>query len=138
MNNDEWIELLNAINVHELLEESPSQKKPYLGLLLKKKETSTSRVFKDSIKPSQIDKPSKVVWSVTRSEYDSRAVQPKKPHQYLPMKTETEASKVLRIQLTPKSIHGQTTNILLGIIICSKSGMVYTFNSFLTPTRFCI
>ena len=103
VNNDEWIELLNGINVHELLEESPSKKKPYLGLLLKKKEASTSWVFKDSTKPSQIDKQSKVGLSVTRSEYDSRVVQPKKPHHCLPLKTETEASKVLKILLTPKS-----------------------------------
>ena len=104
-NGDEWIELLNGINVHELLDESPSKKKPYLVLLLKKKEasTSTSTVFKDSTKPSQIDKQSKVVLSVTRSEYDSRAVQPKKPHHCLPLKTETEAGKVLKIQLIPKS-----------------------------------
>ena len=83
VNNDKWIELLNGINVHELLEESPSKKKPYLGSLLKKKEASTSTVFRDSTKPSQIDKQSKVVWSVTRSEYDSRVVQPKKPYHYL-------------------------------------------------------
>ena len=86
-----------------MLEKSPSKKKPYLVLLLKKKETNTSIVFKDSTKPSQIDKQSKVVLSVTRSAYDSRAVQPKKPHHCLPLRTETEASKVLKIQLTPKS-----------------------------------
>ena len=88
---------LNDINVHELLEESPSKKKLYFGLLLKKKEASTNTVFKDSTKPSQIDKQSKVGLSVTRSEYDSSAVQLKKPHHCLPMKTETEASKMLKI-----------------------------------------
>ena len=50
-NGDEYLELLNGIDVDELLEESPPKKKPYLCLSLKRKESRTSRVLEDALTP---------------------------------------------------------------------------------------
>ena len=49
---DEWLELVNGIDVDELLEELPPKKKPHLCLSLKKKESRTSRVFEESTNTS--------------------------------------------------------------------------------------
>ena len=55
-NGDDRIELLSGIDVLKLLEDSPPKKKPRLCLSLKKKEASTSKVFKDSTNTSHIAK----------------------------------------------------------------------------------
>ena len=51
---DEYLELLNGIDVDELLEESPPKKKPHLCLSLKRKESRTSRVLEDVTNTSHI------------------------------------------------------------------------------------
>ena len=101
---NEWMELLGGIDFDELLEESPPKKKPYLCLSLKKKEGSTSRVFEDSTKPSLIDKQSRFVLPVTRSENETeRVVESKKPHcdHFCHRQLRRKLLKCSKIRLTP-------------------------------------
>ena len=71
---DEWLELVNGIDVDELLEESPPKKKLHLCLSLKKKESRTSRVFEDSTNTSQIAQQSRrFALPVSKSEVEKAA-----------------------------------------------------------------
>ena len=92
---NEWMEL-NGIDVHKWFKESPPLKKK-LCLLLKNKKVSTTRAFEESTKSFQSDEQLRFILPVTRLENKSeRVVQLKKPHRCLPLKTEKEASKVLK------------------------------------------
>ena len=48
---DEWLELLNGIDVDELLEESPPKKKPHLCLSLKRKNLGLVECSKIQLTP---------------------------------------------------------------------------------------
>ena len=94
---NKWTDL-NSIDIHEWFEESPPLKKK-LCLSLKNKKTSTTRAIdsEESTKPFQSDEQLRFVLPVTRLENESeRVVQPKKSRHCLPMKTEKEASEVLK------------------------------------------
>ena len=67
---NKWLELLNGIDVDELLlEESPPKKKPHFCLLLKRKESRTSKEYGDSTNTSHIAQQSRQFASpVSKSE----------------------------------------------------------------------